>query len=196
MMMGIGNLTELTDVDTAGVNTLLLALCQELQIESVLTTQVIHWARTAVRECDIARRLAFHAVTGKVLPKHVDDRLVMLRDPRVHERGQAELDRLARDIKDPNFRIFVDSGALHVISAGLHLRGTDPYELLERIQAECPRPLDASHAFYLGYELAKARTALTLGKNYRQDEALDWGFLTVEEHSHRGTRMRENSADE
>ena len=24
----------------------------------------------------------------------------------------------------------------------------------------------------------KARTALTLGKTYRQDQALDWGFLT------------------
>ena len=41
--------------------------------------------------------------------------------------------------------------------------------------------LDSSHAFYLGHELAKARTALTLGKNYRQDEALRWGHLTVDE---------------
>ena len=40
---------------------------------------------------------------------------------------------------------------------------------------------DPAHAFYLGYELAKARTALTLGKHYRQDQALDWGFLTVPE---------------
>ena len=45
MMMGIGNLTELTDVDSAGVNVLLLAICEELGIRSVLTTQVIHWAR-------------------------------------------------------------------------------------------------------------------------------------------------------
>ena len=44
MMMGIGNLTELTDVDSAGVNFLLLAICQELGIRSVLTTQVINWA--------------------------------------------------------------------------------------------------------------------------------------------------------
>ena len=43
MLMGIGNLTELTDVDSAGVNVLLLALCEELGIRSVLTTQVINW---------------------------------------------------------------------------------------------------------------------------------------------------------
>jgi dihydropteroate synthase len=189
MMMGIGNLTELTDVDSAGVNALLLGFCQEQRIDSVLTTQVINWARSSVRECDVARRLAFHAVEKRVLPKHVDDRLVMLRDARVHERGAAELDRLAREIKDPNYRIFVDAGQLHVISAGMHLQGTDPYALLARVQSESRRPLTASHAFYLGYELAKARTALTLGKDYRQDEALNWGFLTVAEDSHAGRRQ-------
>ena len=47
------------------------------------------------------------------------------------------------------------------------------------------RNVDPSHAFYLGYEMAKAVTALTLGKDYRQDESLDWGHLTVEEQSHR-----------
>jgi len=46
--------------------------------------------------------------------------------------------------------------------------------------------LDTSHAFYLGYEMAKAVTALTVGKNYTQDQALRWGFLTVPEKSHRG----------
>ena len=39
------------------------------------------------------------------------------------------------------------------------------------------------HAFYLGYEMAKAVTALTLGKNYVQDQALRWGFLTRPEGS-------------
>ena len=79
---------------------------------------------------------------------------------------------------------------MHLISAGLHLHGTDPYELLARVRSESARPLDAEHAFYLGYELAKARTGLTLGKNYQQDEALQWGFLTVEERSHREKMKR------
>ena len=46
MMMGIGNLTELTDADSAPINVLLLGFCQELGIRSVLTTQVINWARS------------------------------------------------------------------------------------------------------------------------------------------------------
>ena len=48
--------------------------------------------------------------------------------------------------------------------------------------------IDPSHAFYLGYEMGKALTALTLGKQYRQDEALDWGHLTIREISHRAQR--------
>ena len=82
MMMGVGNLTELTDVDSAGVNTILAGLCQELKIQSVLTTAVINWARSSVRELDLARRLVHHAVTNHTLPKHVEPRLVALRDPK------------------------------------------------------------------------------------------------------------------
>jgi dihydropteroate synthase len=64
------------------------------------------------------------------------------------------------------------------------LQGTDPFELFAEMQKRTD--IDASHAFYLGYELAKALTALTLGKNYVQDQALRWGFLTVPEKSGHG----------
>jgi dihydropteroate synthase-like protein len=186
MMMGIGNLTELTDADSASINVLLLGFCQELGIRSVLTTEVINWARTSVRECDLARRLVYHSVRHRILPKHVEPRLVMLRDPQVLESGDAELQRLSEQLKDENFRIFAEGGTLHIVAAGLHLVGDDPFLLFQELQASGKGRLDASHSFYLGYEMAKAVTALTLGKQYRQDQALDWGFLTRPEESHRG----------
>jgi dihydropteroate synthase-like protein len=194
MLMGVGNLTELTDADSAAINVLLLGFCQEVGIRSVLTTQVINWARTAVRECDLARRLTYHAVKHRTLPKRVEPRLVILRDPRVLHSGSEELDRLARQIKDPNYRLFAEDGRLHLLTAGLHLQGDDPFELFDRLLATGPRNLDASHAFYLGYEFAKAVTALTLGKDYRQDQALNWGFLTAPERSHRGGPRRGSDA--
>jgi dihydropteroate synthase-like protein len=180
MMMGIGNLTELTEVDSAGVNMLLAGFCQELGIRSVLTTQVINWCRSAVREFDLARRLAYHAIRHRVPPKHFDSQLVMLRDSRLRELGPDELSQLAAGIKDPNFRIFAERGQLHVINRDGHRCGNDPFELFEQLG-----PLDPAHAFYLGYEMAKAVTALTLGKVYRQDEPLTWGFLTRPEVSAR-----------
>jgi hypothetical protein len=84
--------------------------------------------------------------------------------------------------------LFAEGGRVHLVCAGLHLDGADPFELFERLMATQPRNVDPSHAFYLGYELAKAMTALTLGKEYRQDESLDWGHLTVAEQCHRLAR--------
>ena len=54
---------------------------------------------------------------------------------------------------------------------------------------------EPSHAFYLGYEMMKAKTALTLNKAYRQDQALDWGFLTEPEISHRNPGSKREPAD-
>ena len=69
MLMGIGNLTELTAADSTGVNALLIAICQELGVRAVLTTEVIPWARGAVREIDVARRLMHYAVTQRHHPQ-------------------------------------------------------------------------------------------------------------------------------
>src|SRR5439155_12881760 len=92
MLMGVGNLTELTDVDSAGVNVMLLGFCQEAGIRSVLTTQVINWCRSCVRELDLARKLVSYSCREHVLPKHLEPDLVMLRDPRLREHGQATLE--------------------------------------------------------------------------------------------------------
>ncbi len=185
MMMGIGNLTELTDADSAGINVLLLGFCQELGIRSVLTTQVINWARSSVKECDVARRLVYHAVQKHTLPKHLEPQLVMLRDVLALRHKPEEVAQLAEKIKDHNYRILLATDGLHLVSGGMDLKGGDPFELFEQLLARHPKNLDPSHAFYLGYEMAKAITALTLSKDYRQDEALDWGFLTRPEESHR-----------
>ncbi|HJZ59859.1 MAG TPA: DUF6513 domain-containing protein [Gemmataceae bacterium] len=190
ILMGIGNLTELTDVDSAGVNVLLAGFCQELGVRSVLTTEVINWARSAVKEFDLARRLVYHAVREKVLPKRLEPGMVVLRDPKLYEQGEEALAELARRVTDRNYRIFAERGELHILNGNLYLRGNDPFELFEKLAAADPK-IDPSHAFYLGYEFAKAVTALTLGKMYTQDQALRWGFLTVPEVSHRGPKPGE-----
>jgi len=193
IMMGIGNVTEMSEVDSAGIQFLLAAICQELSIHSVLTTEVAPWCRTAVQEFDLARRLAKHAVDQRALAKHVDSSLLMLRDPKVTELGEADLREIATQLTDPNFRIFVDGGQLHIMNRAGHWHGTDPFELFDHIAGQSDSP-DPSHAFYLGYELAKAVTALTLDKQYRQDQPLNWGFLTREEISPH-ERRRQSGGD-
>ena len=180
-MMGIGNLSELSDVDSAGVNLLLLGFCEELNIRSVLTTQVINWARSSVRECDIARRLVHHACRQQVPPKNLSTELVVLRDSLLPKFSQVQIVELAQSIKDHNYRILIDEDKLHLLGSGDQFNHADPFELFDELMASNPNNVDASHAFYLGYEMCKAMVAITLGKNYVQDEALDWGHLTVDE---------------
>lgn len=194
MMMGIGNLTELTEVDSAGVNLLLLALCQEWQIHSVLTTAVANHARSAVQECDIARRLVYHSIIHQRLPKKVDERLLLLRDRKLRTFGSSFFETLAADLKDRNYRIFAEADTLHILNHASHLTSADPFLLFDEVLKRDPS-IEAAHAFYLGFELCKARLALQLGKNYVQDQALRWGYLTEEEVSHRSRQGKQGEAD-
>lgn len=173
MMMGIGNITELTAADSTGVTAVLIGICQELGVRAVLTTEVIDWARGAVREADIARRLMHYAVTNRTVPKHIDDRLVTVKDPKILEYSQPELHALQAQLTDGNFRIFTDRDSITVLNNEKFVRGTDIQSLFEALDVD-----EATHAFYLGKELAKAKLAIVLGKTYRQEGSLAWGYLT------------------
>ncbi|HYU08509.1 MAG TPA: DUF6513 domain-containing protein [Gemmatimonadales bacterium] len=188
LFMGIGNITELTAADSPGVNALLLAMCQELGVRAVLTTEVIPWARGAVREVDIARRLMHYAVTQKTLPKNVDDRLVTLKDPEVLSYREDELRTLQRAVTDPNFRIFTDGATITILNNTIFVRGTDIDELFAQLDVD-----EATHAFYLGRELMKAQIAITLGKTYRQEGQLQWGYLTPTEQPPRHVKLTQRS---
>jgi dihydropteroate synthase len=189
MLMGIGNITELTDCDSAGINVILLGICEELKISSVLTTQVINWTSSSVIECDLARRLVHYAQFNGIPPKHIEPKLVTLRDPKLNRFSGQVLEQLATTIRDNNYRIFAQEGEIHIVSANLHLQHSDPYELMEKLmQQPQVNNIDPSHAFYLGFEMSKAHTALTLNKQYEQDEALNWGYLTRPEKHHRLNR--------
>jgi dihydropteroate synthase-like protein len=189
MMMGIGNVTELTEVDSAGINMILAAICEDLGIQSVLTTQVINWCRTAVAEFDAARRLVHHAVAAHTIPKHLNSSLVMLRDVKLNAMSGESLQQLAAALSDPNFRIYAEDRELHLMNGHGHWHGLDAFRLFEQAlaanrkdgstaaESHQGRHMNPGHAFYLGYELARAEIALHLGKQYVQDEPMTWGLL-------------------
>jgi len=174
IMMGIGNLTELTHADSAGVNTLLCGICSELGVSAVLTTQVSEHCRRAVAEVDRARRIMFAARVDGTPPQHIDSGLMCLHERKPFPDTDAEIGELAAAVRDPNFRIQVSASGISAYNRDGLLRGTDPYEFYPRLQVDD----DASHAFYLGMELARAQIAWQLGKRYNQDEELAWGCAT------------------
>ncbi|RLW71498.1 MAG: dihydropteroate synthase, partial [gamma proteobacterium symbiont of Stewartia floridana] len=105
IMMGIGNITELTEADTTGINALLMGIISELHITNILTTQVSPHCRSAVREADRARRIMFWARQENRLPKQVDPGLTTLHEIKPFPYSAAEISEFAADVRDPNYRI-------------------------------------------------------------------------------------------
>jgi dihydropteroate synthase-like protein len=171
IMIGIGNLTELTDADTSGVNALLVGIASELRASAVLTTQVSEHARRVVREVDVARRMMHAALAAHSLPKGLTDELLTVHAKHPFPDTVEEIDAIARAIRDPSFRVQIAREGIHVYNRDGHHVATDPFALFAKLAVE----RDGAHAFYLGVELARAEIAWRLGKRYVQDEPLDWG---------------------
>lgn len=172
MLMGIANVTELTDADSPGVNALLMGIVAELGIEYVLTTEVIPWAWGSVREVDAARRLMHYASRHRVPPKNLDDRLIVAKDPPFQSLAEGQLREMQARVRDRNYRIFCDGQQIVAFNGAQFIAGTDPQAIFDRMALQG----DAGHAFYLGRELEKASLALRLGKRYVQDQPLRWGY--------------------
>jgi dihydropteroate synthase-like protein len=171
IMMGTGNLTELTEADSCGVTVVLAGLCSELAIRNVLTVQVSPHTRRTIEEHDAARRLMFAAAADGALPKGYDARLLALHDRAPYPSSAEEIAGIAEKVRDANFRIMTAADGIHVFNRDSHHISRDAFSLFPKLGVEA----DGAHAFYLGAELAKAEIALALGKRYTQDEPLDWG---------------------
>jgi dihydropteroate synthase-like protein len=173
IMMGIGNLTELTHADTLGTNALLLGIASELNVAALLTTEVSQHCRTVVKEVDRARRIMFAAREDASPPRHIDEGLIALHERHPFPYDATEIEEFANQVKDLNFRIQVSADGINIYNRDGHQIATDPYELFPELSVTD----DGAHAFYLGLELARAQIAWQLGKRYEQDEELEWGAI-------------------
>ncbi len=171
ILMGTGNLTELTDADSQGVTAALLGICSELHIRNVLIVQVSPHTRRTLQEHDAARRLMFRAREDESLPKGYGGGLLSLHDLRPYPETPEQIAAIAQAVRDQNFRIAVAEDGIHIYNRDGHFVARDPFELFDKLGVAA----DGAHAFYLGYELAKAEIAQALGKRYTQDGGLDWG---------------------
>jgi dihydropteroate synthase-like protein len=172
ILMGTGNMTELMDADSQGVTAALLGISSELGIRNVLVVQVSPHTLRTVHEHDAARRLMFRAREDASLPKGYGGGLLSLHELKPYALSPAEIAEEARGIRDANFRIQAAEDGIHVYNRDGHHVAADPFDLFPKLAVEA----DGAHAFYLGYELAKAEIARALGKRYAQDNPLDWGI--------------------
>jgi dihydropteroate synthase-like protein len=185
IMMGTGNLTELTDSDSAGITAAMLGICSELNIRNLLTVQVSPHTKRTIQEHDAARRLMYASRSDRALPKGYSDALIQLHDRRPFATTSDEISDLAKELRDKNFRIEVTQQGIHIFAKNFHAVSHDAMSLFSKLNVEN----DGGHAFYLGAELMKAELAYKLGKRYQQDEPLEFG-VAVDRNEEDTTRVK------
>ena len=176
IMMGTGNVTELTHADTTGMTMILMGIISELKINHILTTEVSKHCRTVIKESDLARRIILAARLGNTTPKHIDSGLLTTHEEDPIRYSSKEIKELFEQVKDSSYRIMNTDDGVNLFNKKELQVAIDPFDFFEKIDVGD----DTGHAFYLGVELARAQIAHQLGKTYEQDEELKWGCLVDE----------------
>jgi dihydropteroate synthase-like protein len=193
LLMGVGNVTELTDADTVGVNALLAGIASELGAGILLTTEVSNKAKGSVRELSLASKMMFLAKKRSSVPKDMALDLIIMKDKKSREEPYDR--RFEKDVKiieskkarmrilDPkgSFKILLDRDGNKIVALyypsykddkhSLIIKGKNAEDIYRAI-IDLGLVSLQDHAAYLGSELQKAQIALDTGKSYLQDVPL------------------------
>ncbi len=178
LFFGAGNVTELLDADTNGVNALLAAIGAEVGAAILFTPEYSAKAAGSIRELATASRMMQLAGKRKTPPKDLGlDLLLLKQKRRLPEEALPEAMIAARPghtyVQDESgsFRIFLSGGLIVARNGPVSVFGKNARDLVNTlVDLGLVGKLD--HAAYLGRELQKAETALHLGRDYVQDEPI------------------------
>ncbi|WP_457550781.1 dihydropteroate synthase-like protein [Archaeoglobus sp.] len=187
LLMGVGNITELMDADSIGINAVLTYIAEEIGCQILFTTEASDKTRGSIRELRIASYMAKVSKLKKILPKDLGFDLIVFKEKRVR-RNEFKAENIVEAkpsefIRDPmgDFRIWVGD-RIYCQHEKATIVGNNAKEILDTIvRLGLVSRLD--HAGYLGRELKKAEMALKLGKSYVQDEELNFGIYTKEDNT-------------
>ncbi|MFH1834633.1 MAG: dihydropteroate synthase-like protein [Methanobacteriota archaeon] len=185
MLFGAGNVTELADADSSGMNMVLAGIASEMNFQLLFTTEASVKTRGCVSEISKACEMMYLARVGGQPPKDLGLDLLKLKEKFLVEQV-FDLKKLDVPVVEPSweaplslgggyFKISVSDGRIFTVyySGGkpeIVFKGETAKQITTEIVNR--RLVDPSHAAYLGSELAKAEIALKLKKNYMQDEDL------------------------
>jgi dihydropteroate synthase-like protein len=189
LFFGVGNVTELMDADSVGINATLAGIASELDVDILFTPEYSDKAIGSVKELRIASEMMMLSKARKSAPEDVGFDLLMLKEKRrkpvmkLHDKelivananegwrldhkgcfgiGICEVEGEGKSDK----KIYAEHSP-----TGKRIVGKSANEILDTILR-----LDMvslfEHASYLSRELTKAELALRLNRSYEQDEAL------------------------
>ncbi|AIF69913.1 dihydropteroate synthase [Palaeococcus pacificus DY20341] len=176
LLAGVGNVVELIDADSVGINALLAGVAKELNISLLLTTEVSAKCRGGVKELRRALDMMLFEV-----PKDLGFDLLILKEKKSEIAEYSVMSPVVeakeREVKLESiyFRIFTKEGKIWVIAHKgtkqiLTISGGEPNAIIDTILEHFQ--ISPRHAFYLGRELERARTAIKLKRSYVQEVEL------------------------
>ena len=182
LFFGVGNVTELLDVDSVGVNALLSGIAMELGASILFTPEASGKTFGSVHELVVSSNMMFLAKNRGSVPKDMGINLLMLKDKRKREKIIEDINTPIipgiEDYKftqDPygSFKLMIEDDvikAVHYKNMNPHvsITGQTAKQVYDTIIKE-GLVSRVEHAAYLGAELQKAEISLKLGKNYLQD---------------------------
>lgn len=176
VFFGAGNVTELLDADSVGVNALLAALASEVGASVIFTSEHSDKTRGSVREMRRATEMMVLA-KDRPYPKDLGIDLLVLKEKRRRREPPPGYDTShpARSMPagitfDPkgNFRIGIEGDRIVAVIHGRAVRGVRWQDVLYTILSQGDVSL-LDHAGYLGRELYKAELAIRYGRSFEQD---------------------------
>ncbi|HWQ63256.1 MAG TPA: dihydropteroate synthase-like protein [Methanospirillum sp.] len=176
LFFGAGNVTELIDADSIGVNALLAAMAHELHVSVIFCSE--HSDKTQGSIMEMRRATEMMLLTGeRPYPKDLGVDLFCIkekrrrREPPMEYSGIVEAEQMPDEIQyDPrgNFRIGIEDGWIIAVRNGSAVRGKRWQDVFYTLLKQDAISL-LDHAGYLGRELYKAELAIKFGRSFEQD---------------------------
>lgn len=184
VMMGVGNVTELIDADSHGINALIAGIASEIGVELLFTVEASVKTQGCVSELSTAAKMMYLAKTQKKNPKDLGldlleikekKKMELIEDPKAVKIKYFKAENMHSKIEETFYRIYLKDLKITVVQYKKNkpekgYKGNSAEALYKKICST--NKISSQHAAYLGKELAKAEIALKLGKNYTQDEEL------------------------
>jgi len=185
LLLGVGNVTELLDADSVGVNAVLACIAAELDADVLFTTEHSSKTKNSIKELRRAAEMTLLAKLRKTPPKDLGLDLLVVKEKRRRTPPDGELRRLffnnltkieakASETWTPDpkgcFEIATFDNKIYAKhSSGIVIEGRTAKEVLDTI-LRLKLISSLEHAAYLGRELMKAELSLRFSRSYVQDE--------------------------
>jgi dihydropteroate synthase-like protein len=176
LFFGAGNVTELIDADSVGVNALLAAMAHELQAAVIFCSE--HSDKTKGGVAEMRRATEMMILLGdRPYPKDLGIDLLCIKEKRRRREPPLEYDIITEADSVPdgiqydprgNFRIGIEDGWIVAVRGRTAIRGRRWQDILYTLLRQDSVSL-LDHAGYLGRELYKAELAIRFNRSYEQD---------------------------